>query len=427
MPSMCKRIQKNSDLAARLDNSVEITCTHKHMLIERSNEDFEGDVDIVIEAGQAYAAGGMTKAAFDEIQLAVSQNFNPLGFVADRRLRAIFRPLDVLNQDWVHGVLCKGIMDIEMSCWLEADAGASMKDYETFMKSDLQFPVHYQTKGSYLWRVFDEFRNEEEEAPKIKASASELLGMYALMRHFIELRFKERPHDHAAERASFLACCNVVDVILNMKTGLLDPKSDAGCDELENAVFDHLKRHIEIYGTDHIKPKHHLNHALAKQFKKRGVHDAFIAERLHLRVKWVAELMKNMAHFERHTIGRVMQRQITELNAGGSLRSGLRGKVKKSSCDGLYLASRLECASLKIAVGDVVVSTAKLSAGIVRACAADEDGQLFVIVKVLQWLDEVTDHSGLWSPTPRLETWHANALASPRAWYSHGADLVVIW
>jgi hypothetical protein len=156
-----------------------------------------------------------------------------------------------------------------------------------------------------------------------------------------------------------------------------------------------------------------------------GVFDAFVAERLHLRVKELAELMKNTPHFEVSVLGRVMQRQILALNTGGDLRSGLRGRIVKSSNDGLHLASSLQCAALKVAVGDIV--WCENSGGIVSTCAADDDGQLFVIVKVLQWRNEVTAHSGLWSPTPHLEAWPANALASPRAWYSEGADLVVIW
>ena len=86
--SMRERLQ-NSDLGARL-YGVEITCTDKELLVERTNSGFEENVDIMIEAGVAYAAGRMAKGRFEEIQKAAGQNFNRLGFVADKTLRLHF-------------------------------------------------------------------------------------------------------------------------------------------------------------------------------------------------------------------------------------------------------------------------------------------------------------------------------------------------
>ena len=165
------------------------------------------------------------------------------------------------------------------------------------MKTDLRFPKHFQTKGSLLWRIFDQHRNsKKDDVEKVKGTASEILGLYALMRHFFELRFQDKPDEIAEQRSSFDACCQVVEVILDIKSGKLDPRSQVTCDALEDAVFDHLLKTIRTYGTDHIRPKHHLNHALAKQYK-RGFFDALLAERLHLRVKAIADFTKNVPKF----------------------------------------------------------------------------------------------------------------------------------
>ena len=139
-------------------------------------------------------------------------------------------------------------MATEMECFVAADEGASRADYEAFMKTDIRFPRHFQTKGSHLWRVFDQHRNPDDHVENIKGDASELLGLYSLMRHFVELRFQDAPHELAAERASFNACCNVVDTIMAMKQGVIDCKSVAGCRALEDAIFEHLRRHIATYG-----------------------------------------------------------------------------------------------------------------------------------------------------------------------------------
>ena len=100
----------------------------------------------------------------------------------------------MLNQDWVHGVLSDGVLAAEMGLLLEKDQGAGRTDYEAFMKSDIRFPKRNEVKGKLLWRVFDSFRNsDDDDCTKIKADASELSGLYVLMRHFIEQRFKNRP------------------------------------------------------------------------------------------------------------------------------------------------------------------------------------------------------------------------------------------
>ena len=243
------------------------------------------------------------------------------------------------------------------------------------------------------------------------------------MRHYVELRFKGRPHEITAERNSFFACCRVVDIILQMKTGIVDCKSASGRRELSDAIFEHLRLHIAAYGTGNITPKHHLNHGLPKQYSEKGVFDAFVAERLHLRVSEVAELCKNLPHFERSVLGRVMQRQILALR-NDDLRSGLRGKLVRSH-DGLSLASSMQCASLKIATGDIV-SFAR-QAGIVVACAAEDSCKLFVIVRVCEWRSAETAHSELWRTTQHLAVWPANAVASPHAWYYRGEEFVLIW
>ena len=245
------------------------------------------------------------------------------------------------------------------------------------------------------------------------------------MRHFVERRFKDRPGDLTAERDSFYACCKIVDIILLMKKGVLDPKLEASGVLLEDAIFRHLSLTMAAYGTDHIKPKHHLNHSLPSQYQEKGIFDAFVAERLHLRVKQQADRMKNLPFFSTSVAWRVMQTQIFQLQSEICLGSGLRGRIKESPDDGLQLATALQCASFAVAVGDVVVQGDV--AGVVEACVADGVGELSVIVALLQWQSELTPHSSVWSSTTRLEQWSATALAFPHAWYFQDERLVLIF
>ena len=110
--------------------------------------------------------------------------------------------------------------------------------------------------------------------------------------------------------------------------------------------------------------------------------------------------------------------------AEGDLKSGLRRKIVRSSQGDMLVANNLQCASLRVAIGDIVYYVR--IAGMVDACVADEDGQLLVIVRRLQYQGTFTANSELWTQTQGLEIWPANALNSPRAWYFSDHDLVVV-
>ena len=184
------------------------------------------------------------------------------------------------------------------------------------------------------------------------------------------------------------------------------------------------KMHRAAYGDEHVKPKHNLNLSLPNQFFKKGVFDAFTSERLHLLVKVIAERTKNTSTFEATVLGRLVRTQIFALTSLRSLKSGLRGKTRMQ--DGVRLSNKLECASLKVAAGDIVCCDQR--SGVVRACASENDGQLFVIVAHLESQGSVTHHSHRFTPTTHLVVWGAETLYMPRAWYVvDGGDFVLIW
>ena len=253
---------------------VEINCTNPEEIIWRDNEDFLGDVDVVTEAGDGLQNGGTDRRLFDLLTKVSGQNYNPDGWVNCARLRQVIAPLDSLTQDWVHGLL-SGVLPVDMWCFLERakdprnERVTTMADFRQFLDSDdLIFPHHLEQKGQYLWRVFDEVHRYNRDSTGIKADASELLGLYAIMRHFIELRYGSS-RELAAERASFEACCDVIDLIMHMKHGDVDLSKDDAWDLLDNKCFNHLEKHVVAYGKGALIPKHHLNHCLGRQGKMK--------------------------------------------------------------------------------------------------------------------------------------------------------------
>ena len=322
--------KKGSDLAWRCGNCVETTCVDKTQLIERSTEEFEDDFDLVTDAGRQFAAGEITKTAFVDIQMSTSQNFNPLGLFACPELRQCFRALDIVNQDWVHGLLCHGTLVIEMQKFFTA-IGCTREDCEEFLRSDIRLPKCYG-EVRQMREIFKRAKDDDDEDMKLRASASEFLGLYSLVRHFAELQFKDQHEGaHVGPLASFNALCAFVDGILDLKRGTAEP-TDEYCEDLEDAYFEYLRLTIEAYGTDHLIPKTFLNHELPRQFRRmQYVFDAFICERIHLRVKKVAVRVTNTSDFEMSVLLRIVRAQIYAINCENALKDGcLMGKITRN-------------------------------------------------------------------------------------------------
>ena len=78
----------------------------------------------------------------------------------------------------------------------------------------------------------------------------------------------------------------------------LDP--DAAQELLTPAVSDFMLKHKAAYGDRHVRPKHHwLYDVIESAFRHGMLKDMWIIERLHLRVKGEAELVRNTVSFEK--------------------------------------------------------------------------------------------------------------------------------
>ena len=148
--------------------------------------------------------------------------------------------------------------------------------------------------------------------PEVKCSASELLGLHSLLRHFVQTRIGAPPGIEK-ELASFAAACRCIDLLQLAKRGVAD--SGEAADELARASAEHLELHKEAYGTAHIRPKHHWVLDVPAQLRRDGlVLDSFIIERIHLQVKSVAEHIRNTSCYERSVLAGVLTLQAQRLS-----------------------------------------------------------------------------------------------------------------
>ena len=275
-------------------------------------------VDVIAAAAQRYENGTMSKAMFDELQQAYGLNWHCHGLLSNKELRPFLDPVQAMTWDWVHNMLQHGVLTHEVSLLLAAckSVGVMRSDVELFLQdTSWQFCHVHKTKCSQLHRVFSHWRASGENADKLNVSASELLSLYGMVRHFVETRVPATA-ELADKLASFSACCRTVDAIMSCKRGMVSPAATAA--RLRDLSCDHLGLHIRAYGTASVKPKHHWNIDVADQLLRDGVVvDMFIVERNHLTVKRVADHVKRLTRFERSVLSRLLAEATTPKSAEG--------------------------------------------------------------------------------------------------------------
>lgn len=250
--------------------------------------------------------------------------------------------------DWVHCMLADGVLSVEAHL-LIASAEVATNDLEMYLKGDWCFPQASRAKSRTLWQLFDSARASSQE--KVKGSASEMLGLYSLLRHFVETRL-QGVHGIVSQKASFQAACRIVDVILLAKQGRVPLKRASRM--LQEALIDHLSKHKHAYGDSNLKPKHHFMFDVADQWQHQAeVVDAFVVERLHLRVKAVAELVRNTTCFERSCLASLINSHCRLLQ-DGQVGDGLVGRRVALAGTPAQVADSMRVQGMQLSVGDVV-------------------------------------------------------------------------
>jgi hypothetical protein len=415
-------VSKGSGLTQFDGSVVDITCSN-HALFQTATAAHVADaVDVVLEAARRVSTGRMTKTKFDQLQKVCGLNASPDGVLADIELRQYFDAVKVTVVDWLHSALQDGTINVEAFLLVSAceELGlTTMTDLEAYFKYSWHFPAAFRAKGRSLYQVFDACRCPAQD--RIKCTATEMLGVYGLLRHFVQTRLGNS-NEIAAQRSSFEAACKTMDIIKAAKHQ--DIAMEQAASLLKPAIDDHMRKHLAVYGTDYIKPKHHWMYDVAEQFETHPfVLDCFIIERLHLRVKASAEAVHDTTTFERSVLASVMTSQRKHLHEICDF-TGLLGRTAPfPGCDAL-VADALEHKGLRISFGDIVLHAGG-AAGQVIACVL-EDEALLLVVEVMQFASTVSPHSAKWRCTKLQQTWDVESVQLALAWYAEGQLVVVL-
>ena len=402
-------LKRDSDLAGRVPGYVEITCHDPDKFIEHTTQSFHASVDLVAEAHQRLQAGAISVGLVERIEKTEGFNYHPKALPYDQILRDGNVDIFAASRfDWVHSALQDGCMSIECHKLIAASDAADRGGYtevEAHLKKPWKFITAWQYKGKQLHRIFSRHRANSAtgEHEKLKATASEVLGMYIILRHWVETELGE-PAGLEAEFASFKAACHCIHIIMLAKKQLLPMRQAAGL--LRRWLSTWMRLHIEMYGTGHVHPKFHWMFDVCNQMEiDAHVYDQFIIERLHLAVKPHAERCDNTRRFERSVLSGVINSQLRNL---GRMRQDCtimdNQVVKIEGFHDAELADQMNVLGMTITVGDIVLFGD--TAGRVLACAT-ENNVFAAIVDEFRWIRQVSPSCANWQQTEQLRIWRA--------------------
>ena len=340
----------------------------------------------VVAAREDVSAGRRRKAYLETLQKAWGFSVTADGLLARQALQDEVSLTHTVRFDWVHTLLADG--SLQASAWLliemcEKLQVAKQTDLSEFLQSGWHVPRSARYGARDVRKLHTLFTQVAARANtkhgKIRCNASELLALYGLLQHWVEVAVPDDPRlGHARE--CFRKSCAAVDLILQVKRRRV--RGAEVSQEVTELLEEHLALLIHCHGLEHVKPKHHWGFDVAEQLATCGHHlmDAFIVERLHLRARAVADYVGNTAVFDQAVCAGILNSHSLSLRSPSSSGDGLVGPISIADVGDLrqaHVSDALRDAGKYLEV-DAMVLTSSGCAGQVRACVAA--GATFYVV-----------------------------------------------
>ena len=252
--------------------------------------------------------GGVGVGAFQQVQVACGTNYNPHGVLACEPLRSIVKPSSS-HRDPMH-ILLLGVLQWEIHALLKAilrvKTDFRYADLQAFMQdAGFQFPSSKPKSAAMLRECFNSKRWEASKtARQFKGGASEMLVVYPCLRYFVET-VAMPSGGLERECASYVACCEVVDLTQRAKRKVTDETIQA----IRLKTAESLRLTKAAHGEEIVMPKHHymVCHAFTRQMEEDGVSvDCFATERKGIGIKDGMDPVDNTNSFEKSVLLNVL-------------------------------------------------------------------------------------------------------------------------
>ena len=185
----------------------------------------------------------ISKGDFSRLEQSLGLNYNPHGVIANRSL-----PLaSMLMYDWMHVYLVTGLFHAELGLLLPRLylAGFSAESIYEWLQG-FHWPHNLKGRRSETMQCFQKRISPGE----FKASASQSLSAYGLLRLFVLTVFREDMDlPLKAALRCFLKLCAVLDFLLEGNRG-----QEIDHVQLSSRISQHCQMFLRVYGVDSIIP-----------------------------------------------------------------------------------------------------------------------------------------------------------------------------
>ena len=145
------------------------------------------------------------------------------------------------------------------------------------------------------------------EAHKMKGSASELLSIYPILAHLVQHEYLEKGvlQDEAI---ALIRLADIVDLLILVPRGTVDPF------KLHVAITEFMGAVVTAFGKDCLTPKfHQLQHLPQQLHAHRTLISCWVHERKHKMLKRYCQDVSNTVTFEESVLGEVSAHHLFEL------------------------------------------------------------------------------------------------------------------
>ena len=282
---------------------IDITETDAERICIATDDEMWEVIDTIAEAHDVGPA-----ERFRELQMAYGLNHNPHGVWQDKELRAFVKPISGSRVDPMHTMYVGGVFGHQLWEYLHACRKSSKKyrfaHVREFLAADWQCPYQHRQGLDRIRNSFSEKREQASERKHgVKMSASEQVDLYPLIRRFAEVTECDELRDHC----KVLYCiCDLADALQQAKRRHYKCKR-----EMARLIKDLVRQYLQVrravYGTQGVKPKHHMLLHIADQLLKDGILlDCWLLEHMHAMLKSVAEDLRVTTKFEQSVITRAV-------------------------------------------------------------------------------------------------------------------------
>ena len=365
---------------------VGVSCHDPAKFQSYTKADFRQIAATVVDATARNDDGRLSDALYEKTKKAVGFNCSELGVLHDGELAEVADFAQAITFDWVHTLLQDGVITDEVQALL-VTSGITIERLREWLLQDWRFPRHLQVKGSNLYAVFEDKRSSEA---RIRHNCSEMLGLYTLLRFYVET---EVPISAALAKArqSFMAACTLVDCILAFKRG----HDTFTVDSLDRIASRWMKAHVEAYGTELLKPKSHYVFDVCEQIRRDNgrVFDCFVVERMHQRAKQPAQRVADRRRYERFVASAVYFKMRDDCADAHEVT--LQGRLPQLDVwPAAELWRHASVSDHRLTAGDFVFHGQLM--GEVLACARDGE-ELFALALIYKHVARVSKGASKWA------------------------------